>query len=251
MLRPAHAPFMKLLLIRHAQTTANHEGRWQGHTDFPLSALGHTQAARLADAVAGYLGIEPGPRRGNASAPVDDIVVYSSPLGRALATARPLAEAIGRPAETLAPLREYDVGVFSGLTWPELEARHPDVARHFAQHRDWDAVPDAETLQQRANRARVAVDQLINNHDDQQTIIGITHGGFLQYLIAALLGTPRVWGIRPQNTAVFEFHINRDAYHRQATAAGGALNSYQCRIQRFNDTAHLNADARAIHRGID
>ncbi|MEX0375319.1 histidine phosphatase family protein [Spiribacter pallidus] len=241
---------MKLLLIRHAQTTANHEGRWQGHSDFPLSALGHAQTARLAEAVAGYLGAEIGQPPHSTHPSAKPVVVYSSPLGRAQATAQPLAAAVGQPVETLEPLREYDVGVFSGRTWAELEARHPDVARHFAQHRDWDAVPDAEPLQQRSNRARSAIDQLINNHDDQQTVVGITHGGFLQYLIAALLGTPRVWGIRPGNTAIFEFHINRKAYHRQ-TASAGALNSYHCRIQRFNDTTHLNADAHGTHRGID
>ncbi len=39
---------MRLLLVRHAQTTWNSGGRIQGFTDAPLSDLGHQQAERLA-----------------------------------------------------------------------------------------------------------------------------------------------------------------------------------------------------------
>ena len=43
------------LLIRHAESTWNAAGRWQGHGDPPLSARGVLQAERLAGAIRAVL----------------------------------------------------------------------------------------------------------------------------------------------------------------------------------------------------
>ena len=40
---------MRLLFVRHAESTANAEGRYQGHADFPLSDAGRLQARKLAE----------------------------------------------------------------------------------------------------------------------------------------------------------------------------------------------------------
>ena len=40
----ASAPVVRLLLVRHGQSTWNAESRWQGQADPPLSALGERQA---------------------------------------------------------------------------------------------------------------------------------------------------------------------------------------------------------------
>ncbi|MEX0430413.1 histidine phosphatase family protein [Spiribacter insolitus] len=219
---------MRLLLIRHAQTTANHEGRWQGHSDYPLSALGQRQARCLADGLLSAFeaeGVTPG-------------VIYSSPLGRAQATSAALASAFSLPIKTLADLSEYHVGVFSARTWAELEAEHPEVARQFAAKRDWNAVPEAETLQSRERRASAVVERLLADHRAGETVLCVTHGGFLQYLLSAVLGTRRIWGVRPHNTAVFEFELTPEG-HAETRASSEGLSTYRCRILRFNDTQHL------------
>jgi len=229
---------MRLLLIRHAQTVANHEGRWQGHTDYPLSDLGHQQARHLARALAQAFerdGLTP-------------TVLYSSPLGRAQATAGVISAALSRPITTFPELSEYDVGVFSARTWSELQTEHPDAVRDFAANRDWNAVPEAETLQSRGQRAARVIEYLLANHGDEDTVIGVTHGGFMQYLLAAVLGTRRVWGLRPENTSVFEFELTRSA-HGETTDSPEGLSTYRCRILRFNDTTHL--DGLAAPNGGD
>ena len=220
---------MRLLLIRHAQTTANHEGRWQGHADYPLSPLGQRQARCLADGLRGAFsdeGITPG-------------TLYSSPLGRAQATAAALATAFSMPIKTFDDLSEYHVGVFSARTWAELEAEHPEVARAFAAKRDWNAVPEAETLQSRERRASAVVEHLLANHRSGETVLCVTHGGFLQYLLSAVLGTRRVWGVRPHNTAIFEFELTPEG-HAETRASSQGLSTYRCRILKFNDTRHLD-----------
>ena len=219
---------MRLLLIRHAQTTANHEGRWQGHADYPLSPLGQRQARCLADELSSAFEEEE----------VTPGVIYSSPLGRAQATSAPLATAFSLPIKTLADLSEYHVGVFSTRTWAEMEAEHPEVARQFAAERDWNAVPEAETLQSRARRASAVVERLLANHQAGETVLCVTHGGFLQYLLSAVLGTQRVWGVRPHNTAIFEFELSPEGHAETRESAAG-LSTYRCRIIKFNDTGHL------------
>jgi len=102
---------VRLLIARHGETRDNASGRWQGWNDSPLTEKGVAQAAELARHLA------------------DERIaaVYASDLGRAAHTAR-LAMPHLDVASHLSPaLRERNVGVFSGLTGPEVEARHADA----------------------------------------------------------------------------------------------------------------------------
>jgi probable phosphoglycerate mutase len=102
----------RLLLIRHAESEWNAEGRWQGLADPALSARGREQARAVADRLA-VLGLER---------------VVSSDLQRAAQTADIISGALGLgPVEQLAALREIDVGEWSGLTRPEIEERWPNA----------------------------------------------------------------------------------------------------------------------------
>src|SRR6185295_15568243 len=100
-----------LLLVRHGETAWNREGRFQGHTDVPLSDLGRSQAralrARLEAGAHAHL--------------FDDehTAIVSSDLRRAHETAE---IAFGRPGRTLhvrRELREFCYGVFEGFTRTE------------------------------------------------------------------------------------------------------------------------------------
>lgn len=88
---------MKLILIRHAETDGN-KTRYVGREDLDLNAVGRQQAASLAAALA--------------HEPID--IIFSSPLSRAVATARPLAEARGLETELRHGLVEIDYGRLQG-----------------------------------------------------------------------------------------------------------------------------------------
>lgn len=93
-------------------------GRKQGQLDSPLTELGVEQA------------------RGNAKrlngAGVD--AIFSSPIGRARASADLIAEELGLPVWELDDLSEVDYGHWSGLTGSEIESRWP--AEYAARERD-------------------------------------------------------------------------------------------------------------------
>jgi broad specificity phosphatase PhoE len=98
-----------LTLVRHGQSRENAAGRWQGRSDGPLTAAGRRQMQALAERLVA---------RGTYAA------IYTSPLGRALESARLLAPRLGGvPVYTEAGLAEYDFGVWDGLTPAELLAR--------------------------------------------------------------------------------------------------------------------------------
>jgi broad specificity phosphatase PhoE len=103
---------MRLLLIRHGESEGNANGVAQGHADLPLTERGRRQAEATAAALSG----------GSIAR------VVSSPLSRAHATASTIAAALGVGVEVDDDLIEHDVGAVSGLTWPEIRERFPDLA---------------------------------------------------------------------------------------------------------------------------
>ena len=214
---------MNLRIIRHAESTANSEERWQGRADFPLSEAGRRQADRLRSRLEreGYTPTH----------------IYSSPLSRALETARTVASNWSCPIESWDDLVESDVGVFTGLTHAEVEERFPEVARNFAATRDLDLVDSAETHVERTARAQRVVDRLIHDHGNADRVLVFTHGGIMTHVVAQLLNTERLWFLDIRNTAIFEFSIDVDAWHVQGQAR---TNINLWRIVRFNDASHLD-----------
>ena len=98
---------MRIALIRHGPTVWNEEGRIQGQLDMPLSEAGRVKMAALL------------PPQGFESARA-----FSSPLGRAIETARLL----GLDPAIDARLIEHNWGRWEGLTRQEILAKDgPDA----------------------------------------------------------------------------------------------------------------------------
>lgn len=150
-----------MLLIRHAQSVWNVEGRWQGHADPPLSETGIEQA----HAAAARVGM------------VDAVV--SSDLERARRTAAlliPTCTATEEPA-----LREYDVGRWSGLTRAEIEAAWPDeLARFDSGHLA--GPPGAEPRPEFEARVLGALTRLGRDWLEAglDRVVVVTHGGVIR-----------------------------------------------------------------------
>ena len=99
---------VNLLVVRHAASVWNLDGRWQGQADPPLSEPGAVQARAAAPAV-------------------DDVsCIVSSDLARASSTAEIIAEAAGSGPVIIDPgWRERSVGSWQGLTTDQIESRYP------------------------------------------------------------------------------------------------------------------------------
>jgi 2,3-bisphosphoglycerate-dependent phosphoglycerate mutase len=221
------AEFLKLVIIRHAQSTGNVDRRMQGQSDYPLTDLGRTQAQKLAQ----HLRDAP------------PTVIYTSPLQRTIHTTEILRAEILRQGLPTAPpiqltpeLAEYQNGIFQGLTWAEAQAQYPQLCDQLETSMDWIPVPGAETLRQARDRVERLVDYLLLRHRNGDRLWLVSHGWIMQQLIAELLGSDRSWRIPIKNTAYFEFWIDQSRWHRQDE---NRLNTELWQIVRFNDLSHL------------
>jgi broad specificity phosphatase PhoE len=147
-----------LYLVRHGQTALNAEGRLRGLSNPPLDETGVAEARHLARVFAGI-----GPS-----------VVVSSPLERAVHTARLIAEAAGAAHRVDERFNDRDYGPQTGEVKAEVIAR-------------WGTVDDAPGVEPTANvlaRARPALDVLLDTAEGP--VIVVTHDAVIRPLIASI-----------------------------------------------------------------
>ena len=214
---------MNLIIVRHAESTGNAEDRLQGQDDFPLSDRGRRQAALL--------------RARFESEGYQPTHIYSSPLSRTLETARIASAGWDLPITRWDDLMEVAMGVFSSLTWEDIQARFPEMARRFLETNNLDVVEGAEAFERRLERGSRVVDRIMAEHTNDDRVLVFSHGGIMRYQIARILGTNRVWGVSVRNTAMFEFSVDVDCWQSDEQEV---VNLSLWRIGRFNDASHLD-----------
>ena len=153
-----------LVLLRHGESVAITEGRFQGQLDTPLSQLGEAQARLAGERLA-----QPN-RRPHiavpASAPVE---IVHSPLGRTTATAAAAREALvavhGATVPALRPddgLLEVGQGDWEGLHRTEVEERYSAELEAWRQTPHERMAPGGEPLGDVDRRVRLALGPIID-----------------------------------------------------------------------------------------
>jgi broad specificity phosphatase PhoE len=164
---------VRILLARHGETVSNFEGRWQGQSDSPLSDRGLAQARELGRALA--------------DEPI--AAVYSSDLGRAMATAREVAEPHGMTVHAEPSLREIHVGGWTGLNGTEIDARYPGQRKLWSTAPASLCFPGGETLHEMQTRALAFIAERMPDHAGE-TVVIIGHGALNWSMLIAAMGRP-------------------------------------------------------------
>lgn len=163
---------MEIYFVRHGETVWNRDLRLQGRADSPLTLRGVRLALAYAERLRELL------------AGVDDVAVYTSPLGRATQTAAIVADAIGVQAQNAirdSLLAEQDVGAFEGRSWAQIEQEHGLTTDRY---RAWDfRVPDGESRVEMFERAR----RWLAQPRGCQVAVVVSHGGFSRVFRGAYL----------------------------------------------------------------
>ncbi|HEY4402899.1 MAG TPA: histidine phosphatase family protein [Acidimicrobiia bacterium] len=160
---------IRLLLVRHGESTWNAVSRWQGQADPPLSPFGERQAedagARLAEIAT-------------------ITAVWASNLVRARRTGDLIAQRLGIAQVREEPLlRERDVGAWSGLTRDEIEERWPG---YLAARR---SPPDFEGDDELLARTRAGLAAAVDGTGSGEVLV-VTHGGVIRTIERSLGATP-------------------------------------------------------------
>lgn len=149
---------MKLILIRHGETSWNKQRRIQGsRSNTQLNETGYGQADRIA-ALLKQQRID---------------AIYSSPLKRAVNTAETLATACGLQVRTVPELQEIDAGELDGLSEKDM------CQGHLAFWNEWGKgdpslhLPGGESLEDLQKRVGWAVERILERHtDDTVAVVG-------------------------------------------------------------------------------
>ena len=226
--------YLKLLLIRHAESVGNTQKRLEGQSSTPLTERGIWQAQQLAQSLV---------PKTFSDQPADwPTHIYTSPLRRAKQTVQPIVEALIRADchfQTVvdSQLQEIHQGVFQGLTWLEAQVQFPDLCAQLSSSLEWRPVPGAESPSAARARSHKWLQSTFNRHQSGDTLWIVSHAGIMLHLIAEIMGCDRTWKIAIDHTCAFEFWLS----HTPQTSASpksqlDAFNPERWILHRFNQS---------------
>ncbi|MET9617324.1 bifunctional RNase H/acid phosphatase [Kitasatospora indigofera] len=200
------------VLLRHGETPLTPEKRFSGSggSDPELSEKGRWQAGRAAEAMAA---------RGTIQA------VVSSPMRRTRQTAETVAARLGLDVRIEEGLRELDFGDWEGLTFAEVQERHPADLDAWLASAKAKPTGGSESFTTLAHRVGVARDKILARYAGR-TVLVVSHVSPIKTLVRLALGAPP------------------DALYRMELSAA-ALSAVQyytdgnASVRLLNDTGHL------------
>jgi broad specificity phosphatase PhoE len=162
----------KIILIRHGETEWNKARRIQGGaSDVPLNDVGIRQAQKVAERLKGEK-IE---------------AIYSSPLQRALYTAREVARYHSLEVNSLTALREIDAGSLEGFPSTELKLRFDEYICH-ANYTESIPYPLGEFICDVQKRSWEVIQDIAKQY--QGTVVIVTHYFVIMTLVCQILELP-------------------------------------------------------------
>ena len=206
---------MKLIIARHGLTDWNLSGRFQGQTDTSLNQTGSDQALALGKWLA--------------NEKLD--YIYCSDLQRAHKTALAVAQHQSCPVQKDNRLRELNFGEWEGLTFQQIQKRHPNALKDWLEIPIEAAPPGGETLSQMADRIESILGTIRRKHKNG-TVLLVAHGGPIQVLLCLALNIPPI--------CYWQFSISQASISELGIYPQGAI------LNRMNETCHLRNQSLAL-----
>lgn len=193
---------MKVFLVRHGETTWNAAGKIQGKSNTHLSPLGKKQAKQIALVL---------------KAQKFD-AIYSSPLKRALDTAKEIAKH-HKELEIIKKkeLEEINYGMFEKMTFSFIDAHHKKLWAERRKHKYYFKPKNGESFAEMdKNRIKPFVQEIKKKHDGE-TICIVAHSGTNRLVMGSLLGLfveakVNIW---QPNECYYEVDTEKKTVYRQ------------------------------------
>lgn len=202
---------MKLVLVRHAETDWNRDRRVQGFSNINLNDTGRLQAQQIGEAL----------KREKLD------LIYSSPLYRALDTAKAIAKHHGLEVQEDPRLMELDQGDLDGLTPEELRASYPEILERWRIDAATVKLPGGESMLQLQQRAWEVIQELYAKSPDGNAAV-VSHNLAIMTIVCKCLDL-YLSNFRRMRLNVGSITV------LEVTEDGGILH-------RFNDICHLSPD---------
>jgi len=162
---------LAIYFLRHGETTASQTGGYCGTLDPDLTPEGYQMAGDFADAYKS----------------LPWTAVFSSPLRRAVATAKPLCKAIGLPMQLKEGLKEIAYGQWEGKTPEEINSEfHDDYVRWLADP-GWNAPTGGQKGVDIARRSSLVLEEIEQAYRTGNVLV-VSHKATTRIMLCSLLG---------------------------------------------------------------
>ncbi len=178
---------LRIILLRHGETTWNIEGRYQGQEDTPLSERGMAQGKAAALALK--------------DVHIDHAI--SSPLSRSYDTCQMAASYHHINVQKDVRLIEINHGLWEGIHAEEIKEAYPKEFHLWHTHPEKVQMPHGENLEDVRRRVREAFDEYTKTYEGE-TILVAAHDAVNKAILCDLLGLPmsHFWQIKQDNACI-------------------------------------------------
>lgn len=185
-----------IYLVRHGESTANAEGKYQGQTyDTHLSAFGKKQVKKIAS----YF----------KDKKVAD--VYVSPLTRTKETAQIVSSAVGKPYQLEPLLLETDHGDWAGKEKEWIFKHYPEFVETWQNNPKHVSFPNGEDFLDVVERAK---DVLKAHPGRDRDIVFISHDNTIRAILSVAEGREinKMWDYPLENASISILTPHDDRY---------------------------------------
>jgi len=186
----------RIHLLRHGLTEWNELRRFQGRSNIPLNDKGVAQAERVADALS----------------QVEWDIVFSSPLERAMQTARIVVGNRALDIQQVEGLVEMDLGALEGRMLAELSDDERAVLAQWRVKPSLVSMPGGEGLAEVQERVVESLVPLIEENSSKRILVVGHAFSLLTYICAAIeleLDQLRSLFLDPLGLTTLEVHSDR------------------------------------------
>lgn len=200
----------KIILTRHGHVDGISPRRFRGQTELSLTARGRAQVTATAARIAACW---------------QPHSVYTSPMGRCVATGKAIANACGISCESIRDLIDFNYGAWQWLTIDEVRAAWPDLLAAWYTTPHLVRFPNGDALQDLIARTANAIRFILARHPDD-VVVMVGHETANRAILLQLLDQPlsAYWRLAQEPCAINEIEIT-----------DGSV-----RVDCVNDVSHLS-----------
>lgn len=162
---------LNLYFLRHGETTHSQTGGYCGFIDPELTDAGAQMAQAFADTYKN----------------LSWAAVFSSPMKRTIATAKPLCDALGIEPQLREGLKEINYGKWEDRTQAYVKEHYTEDYLHWQREPAWNPPTDGETTIQIASRASSVLAEIEQKYTSGNVLV-ISHKATIRIMLCNLLG---------------------------------------------------------------
>jgi probable phosphoglycerate mutase len=162
---------LTIYFLRHGETTSSVSGGYCGILDLDLTPEGYLMAEDFCQA---YQDL---PWQG----------IFSSPLSRTIATAKPLAKTLSMGIQQRDGLREIAYGNWEGKTPQQVNEEYHDEYVRWLADPGWNAPTGGEKGIDIARRSGQVLEEIEHNYSSGNVLI-VSHKATIRIMLCSLLG---------------------------------------------------------------